>query len=151
MMLSNKLFPGFLRRLFLLVLLTLPLCAMMCTEIVYDTGYEATIHRAATVDSVKVTFSDGVSVLEQKTIGPESDSIVVMSSQERTGGFMLTVGVFCTGASDWEYVVPLRFYVDDTTRVFIRDSTPIDCEHIAKRNVVYAVTPRSIFHDHVYP
>ena len=118
MMLSKKLFPGFLRRLVLLVLLTLPLCAMMCTEIVYDTGYEATIHRAATVDSVKVTFSDGVSVLEQKTIGPESDSIVVMSSQERTGGFMLTVGVFCTGASDWEYVVPLRFYVDDTTRVF---------------------------------
>ncbi len=93
MMLSKKLFPGFLRRLVLLVLLTLPLCAMMCTEIVYDTGYEATIHRAATVDSVKVTFSDGVSVLEQKTIGPESDSIVVMSSQERTGGFMLTVGV----------------------------------------------------------
>ena len=144
MMLSKKLFPGFLRRLVLLVLLTLPLCAMMCTEIVYDTGYEATIHRAATVDSVKVTFSDGVSVLEQKTIGPESDSIVVMSSQERTGGFMLTV-------SDWEYVVPLRFYVDDTTRVFIRNSTPIDCAHIAQKNVVYAVTPRSIFHDYVYP
>ena len=68
-MLSNKLFPGFLRRLFLLVLLTLPLCAMMCTEIVYDTGYEATIHRAATVDSVMVTFSDGVTILEQSVIG----------------------------------------------------------------------------------
>ena len=118
----------------LLVLLSLPLCAMMCTEIVYDTGYEATIHRA-----------------DQSVIGPESDSIVVMSSQERTGGFMLTVGVFCTGASDWEYVVPLRFYVDDTTRVFIRNSTPIDCAHIANRNVFYAVTPRSIFHDYVYP
>lgn len=151
MMLSKKLFPGFLRRLVLLVLLTLPLCAMMCTETVYDTGYEATIHRAATVDSVKVTFSDGVSVLEQKTIGPESDSVVVMSSQERTGRFLLSVGVFCTGATDWEYVVPLTINIDDTTRVFIRDSTPIDCEHIAKRNVVYAVTPRSIFRDHVYP
>ena len=128
----------------LLVLLSLPLCAMMCTEIVYDTGYEATIHRADSVDSVMVTFSDGVTILEQSVIGPESDSIVVMSSQERTGGFMLTVGVFCTGASDWEYVVPLRFYVDDT-------STPIDCAHIANRNVIYAVTPRSIFHDYVYP
>ena len=135
----------------LLVLLSLPLCAMMCTEIVYDTGYEATIHRADSVDSVMVTFSDGVTILEQSVIGPESDSIVVMSSQERTGGFMLTVGVFCTGASDWEYVVPLRFYVDDTTRVFIRNSTPIDCAHIAQKNVVYAVTPRSIFHDYVYP
>ena len=135
----------------LLVLLSLPLCAMMCTEIVYDTGYEATIHRADSVDSVMVTFSDGVTILEQSVIGPESDSIVVMSSQERTGRFLLSVGVFCTGATDWEYVVPLTINIDDTTRVFIRDSTPIDCEHIAKRNVVYAVTPRSIFHDYVYP
>ena len=135
----------------LLVLLSLPLCAMMCTEVVYDTGYEATIHRVDSVDSVKVTFSDGVTALEQSVIGPESDSIVVVSSQKRTGGFMLTVGVFCTGASDWEYVVPLRFYVDDTTRVFIRNSTPIDCAHIANRNVIYAVTPKSIFHDNVYP
>lgn len=139
------------RKLICLVMLSLPLCAMQCTDVVYDAGYEATIHRASGVDSVQVTFSDGKDILEQETIGPEADSVVVKSSKTRTGRFMFSVGVFCTGATEWTFVVPTPIRVEDTTRVFIRDVTPIDCEHIAQKNIVYKITPQSIFHDYVYP
>lgn len=135
----------------LLVLLVIPLCAMMCTDIVHDVGYEATISRAVGVDSVEVTFSDGTSILEQAKIGPEADSVTLKSSKERSGRFLFTVGVFCTGASEWAYVIPQPFDVEDTTRVFIRNATPIDCEHVANRNVVYQIAPVSIFEDRVYP
>lgn len=143
----NKLFSDVLRRSALLVLLSLPLCASMCTEIVYDVGYEATIHRASMVDSVKVTFSDGTNILEQEVIGPESDSVTVKSSKERSGRFMFSVGVFCTGATDWAFVIPYPIIVDEETRIFITDTGPIDCEHIANRDVIYKITPRSIFND----
>jgi hypothetical protein len=144
-MFIKKILPNVLRRPALLVLLSLPLCA--CTEIIYDVGYEATIHRAPTVDSVKVTFSDGTSILEQETIGPELDSITVKSSKERSGHFMFSVGVFCSGATDWTFVIPYPIYVDEETRIFIRDTGPIDCEHIANRDVIYEISPRSIFNN----
>lgn len=138
-------------KVLLLVFLAIPLCALQCTDVVHDVGYEATISRAATVDSVELTFSDGTSILEQAKIGPESDSITLESSKERSGHFLFTVGVFCTGATEWAYVVPQSFDVDDTTRMFIRNATPVDCEHIANRNVVYRMTPTPIFEDYVYP
>ena len=144
-MFIKKILPNVLRRPVLLVLLSLPLCASMCTEIIYDVGYEATIHRAPSVDSVKVTFSDETSILEQEIIGPESDSITVKSSMERSGHFMFSVGVFCTGATDWTFVIPFPIFVDGETRIFIRDTGPIDCEHIATRDVIYEISPRSIF------
>ncbi|MBQ5465573.1 MAG: hypothetical protein IIT53_16560 [Fibrobacter sp.] len=129
------------------ILALLSLFAAACTQIVYDEGYEANIQRAATVDSVKVTFSDGSNILEQRTIGPEYGSVEIKSSKERTGRFMFTVGVYCSGASDWVYVVPQPIIVESGTRVFVKNTTPIDCEHIANKNVIYEITPKSIFDD----